>query len=405
MPTATGSKSGWTVTLTLLLCLLLVGSAAGIGSAAPAYVSVTSATISEDGPETGDTIIITPTIRHSGSGSGSFEVNEVILVDSTGERHAVADDTGVLGPGETIEVPLSATFDTAGDKRLTVHVRGTQYDSDGKLVRAVHVKHPAYVSVSAPSTSTSTPPQVQIETGRAVAGSETSVAVTVSNGGDEKLTDLSLRLEGLDGEIESKTTLHPKLAAENSTTFHFDIRPVESGEQTLKATLRYGDGNTVEAFDVVDVEPLRDDVSVHATLIEENESLVLNYRVTNHGNAPIEDVTLSGATADNPLPSASIATVDVATSETATVELGSRPAGTATVTATYDVGETAEQVERSVGFDSAASVSAGDDSTDVESQNEASLFGTPTFVTGILLGGVVVGALFGFRGWRSRGGR
>lgn len=73
---------------------------------------------------------------------------------------------------------------------------------------------------------------------------------------------------------------------------------------------------------------------------------------------------------------------------------------TAAATATYDVAATTAQVEQSIGFDSAASVS-----TDVESRSEASLFGTPTFVTGILLGGVVVGALFGFRGWRNRGGR
>jgi hypothetical protein len=403
MPTVTGNKSGWIAALTLLLCLLLVGSTVAV--AAPAYVSVTSATVSEDEPETGDTVVVTPTIRHSGSGSGSFEVTEVTLVDETGERHADIDGLGVLGAGDTIDVPLSASFDTAGDKRLTIHVRGKQYDADGKLVRAVHVTHPAYVSVSAPSTSTETPPQVQIEPERAVAGAETSVAVTVSNGGDEKLTDLSLRLEGLDDGIASKTALSPKLAAENSTTFRFEVRPVESGEQTLKATLRYGDGNSVEAFDVVDVEPLRDDVSVQAAVVEENNSLVLQYRVTNHGNAPIEDVTLSGGSADKSIPSASIATVGAATSETATVELGSRPAGTATVTATYEVAGTTGQIEQSIGFDSAASVSAEDGSTDVESRNEASLFGTPTFVTGILLGGVVVGALFGFRGWRNRSGR
>ncbi len=405
MPTAIGNKRNWIAGLTALTCLLLIASAASVAVAAPAYVSVTSTAVSADEPETGDTVIVTPTVRHSSSGTGSFEMNEVTLVDSTGKRHAVANDIGALGPGETIEVPLSASFDTAGDKRLTVHVQGTQYDSDGKMVRAVHVKHPAYVSVSAPSTSTSTPPQLQIETDRAVVGSETSVAVTVSNGGDEKLTDLSLRLEGLEGQVASKTALQPKLAAENSTTFRFDVRPAESGEQTLKATLRYAAGTTVAAFDDNDAEPLRDDVSVHATVITQNESFVLQYRVTNHGNAPIEDVTLSGEGTDGLLPSVSIATVGAAMSETSTVELGSRPAGTVTVTATYDVAETTGQVEQSIGFDSAASVNTGDDSIDVEPRTEASLFDTSTFITGLLLGGVVVGgAFFGFRGWRNRDG-
>jgi hypothetical protein len=225
MPTPVGNNRGWIVGLAALLCLLLVGSAVGGAASTPASVSVTSATVSEDEPTTGETVVVTPTIRHSGAGSGSFEVTEVTLVDEAGTEHAEANKLGVLGAGDTIDVPLGASFDTAGEKRLTVHVRGKQYADDGRLVRVVRVTHPAYVSVSAPSEATETKPQLHVETTDAVAGAETSVAVTVSNGGDDDTTDLSVRLESLDGEMHSQTALEPVLAAENSTTFRFDCGP------------------------------------------------------------------------------------------------------------------------------------------------------------------------------------
>lgn len=411
MLTASGYKRGWIVGTTALLCLLLVGSTVGVVAAAstPAYVSVASVTVSDEEPTTGDTVVVTPTIQHSSAGSGGFEVTEVALVDASGTQHTEVNGVGVLGAGDTAEVPLTASFATAGNKRLTVHVRGKQYDADGRLVRSVHLTHPAYVSVSEPAESTETVPQLHIETGRAVAGTETSVEVQVSNGGTDKLTDLSVRLEGLDGRIEDRTAIEPVLAGENSTTFRFTVRPPASGEQTLKATLRYGDGESVEAFDVVDVEPLHDEVSVYATAVERNDSFVLRYRVMNHGNALIEDVALSAETADGSLPSATVSSVGPASSETTTVELNSRPTGTATVTAAYDVGSEAGQVDQTVTFDTAASADpdAGNGTElAVAGTNAvgtgAGLFGPGTFVTGLLVGGVAVsGVFFGYRRWRT----
>ncbi len=46
------------------------------------------------------------------------------MEDSSGTKHSEANQIGVLGAGDTAEVPVSARFATAGDKRLTVHVRG-----------------------------------------------------------------------------------------------------------------------------------------------------------------------------------------------------------------------------------------------------------------------------------------
>ncbi|AUV82632.1 hypothetical protein C2R22_14110 [Salinigranum rubrum] len=54
-----------------------------------------------------------PTIQHASTGSGGFEVTEVAVVDPSGTQHTEANGVGVLGAGDTAEVPL-ARFATAG---------------------------------------------------------------------------------------------------------------------------------------------------------------------------------------------------------------------------------------------------------------------------------------------------
>lgn len=175
----------------------------------------------------------------------------------------------------TLSVPLGVTFDTAGEKRLLVKVRGAKEDGDGHLQRLGYVQRPVYVSVSEPSSDPATPPRMRIDVGRAVAGTDVPVTVTVSNGDDSEITDLSLRLDGVHRNVDAQTRIKPTLGAGNMTTFTFHVRPEEAGETTLKATLRYGDGESVEAFQPMQVESLREDVDIYASLIKRNDSTVL----------------------------------------------------------------------------------------------------------------------------------
>lgn len=396
-----GSRTVWTV---VLVSLVLVGSTATAVTAAPAHVTVSSTSVSDDEPETGDTITVTPTVRHSDSGSGSFEVTQVTLEDASGTRYAEAEDPGTLGPGDTIDVPLRTAVQSAGEKNFVVHVRGVKYDSQGRWERITHTEHPVYVTVSEPSTETETKPQLNVEAGDLTAGTESTVRVTVSNGGDDDLSDLSLRLSGLGG-MENRTKLRPALGAANSTTFEFDVRPPESGTHRLNATLAYGDDDAVETSEDVDVAPLRTDASVYATVSEQNGSPVLRYRVTNHGNAPLENVVVSGAAVGTPFPSTVISTVDPGTSATATVDLNARPTGPATVSATYGVGSTTVGTDRAIQFDEPASsteteTESADDSTNESTGNLVPPLGPLSLLTG---GVVATGSILGYRSWREGG--
>lgn len=399
LPTNDSGRSR-TVLSVLLACTLLVAGGVGVASAGPAAVTVSAMDVSDDEPTTGDSITVTPTVQFSDSGSGTFEVTEVVLEDSSGRVYSEADSLGALGPGDSIDVPLSASFDTAGQKKLIVHVRGMQYDENGNRRSVVSTTHPTYVSVSEPDEeSDPVPPQLNVDADSLVAGSESTVAVTVSNGADEQITDLSLTLSGLGG-MENRTHLQPELGAHNSTTFTFDVTPPESGTHSLDATLTYGD-ETVSTSNSVEVESLNGDAVVYATTVTENDSTHLRYRVANHGNVALENVVVSGAAVGEPLPTTVIDTVEPGASETATVELNERPTGPATVSATYDAGSTSGTVDESVQFGNAT-----DDSDAATEATETSGSGTTPASFGtipLLTGGIVAaGSIIGYRSWCGR---
>jgi len=387
----------------VLTGLLLVAGTTTAVAVNPAHVSVSSTSVSDDEPTTGDTITVTPTIRHSGSGSGSFEVTQVSLESEGGTTYDESQRLGTLGSGDTLDVPLAATLRSAGKQKLVVRVRGIKYGADGKWDDIVHVTHPLYMTVSVPSTSTETKPQLSVEADGLTAGVESTVRVTVSNGGDDAVSNLSLGLTGLGAE--DRTALRPTLDAGNSTTFEFDVRPSEAGTHSLNATLQYGNGESVAVSEQVEVASLRDGASVYATLAERDGSTVLRYRVTNHGNAPLENVVVSGAALGSSLPTAAIPTVEPGTSATITIDLNERPSGPATVSAAYEVGSTTGQVDQSVRFTepTQTATATANDSTGTEEPTERSNRESRFTPLSILTGGIVAtGSILGYRNWRDR---
>lgn len=404
-----GRRRVWAAVLTMLI---IAGTTVGVATAAPATVTVSEVTVSEDEPEVGDTITVTPTIRHSSAGSGSFEVTEVTLEDADGNRYAEADDLGTLGAGDTIEVPLRATFRTAAEKQLVVRVRGVSYGADGNWDDVLHVERPTHVTVSEPSTETETKPQLNVMPGDLTTGVGSTVRVTVSNGADDAVNNLSLHLTG-PSTAGTQKKLSPTLGAHNSTTFEFDVRPQSAGTQQLNATLEYGSGNSVEVSESVEVAPVRDDATVYATLGERDGTPVLQYRVSNHGNAVLSNVILSGAAVGEPFPTTVIGSVAPGESATATVELNERPSGPATVSAVYEVGMTTSQTDQTVRFAESSSSgtatasssngsSTGSSTSEETTETQERLL--PFGPLSLLVGGIAIGgSALGYRSWRRNG--
>ncbi|GGM69932.1 hypothetical protein J2752_001897 [Halarchaeum rubridurum] len=397
MPRTKRSRLGrlLVTTVTLLLCCsLLAGAGAASGVT---YVTVSDVAVSDDNPTTGDLVTITPTIRHSDSGDYGFHINEVTLTDSNGERIAEADDLGTIGGSETLDVPLRASFDSAGDKHLTLHVRGITVNSTGHTQTVSKVSYPVYIDVDAPSSSDPEPaPRVHIDADSMVAGAESTVTVTVSNGGEDTLSDVTLRLDDFGDTIDAQTRMRPTIPAENMTTFTFTVTPDEAGDVNLKATLTAED-ESVTGLTSTTVDALEDDVRVDATTVRENDTTLLQYHVANAGNAPIEDVLVTADSPDGSLPSASVERVNASASETLTVPVGSAPAS-ATLDVSYTVGGDTSSTTETIGATGLESTDS--DVTNATGQNAFLSGGVGGISLGsiaLLFGGVVVGGIAGTR--------
>lgn len=387
------------VVVGLLCCSVLAGAGLTTASSSDVYVTVSDVTVSSDDPTTDEAVTVTPTISLSGQQDGGFEITQVTLTAPNQGKVDEASDLGVIGAGEDIDVPLQTTFDTAGEKRLLVTVRGIKTDTNGNTEKVGVIERPVYVSVSEPSSDSVTEPQLQIDTDRAVAGSDVPVTVTVANGDDDELTNLTLRLES-DGTVEDPTRVRPTLGAGNMTTAEFTVKPEAVGSNTLEATVAYNSGSQVTATRSMQVEPLREDVDLYASVSEENGTTMLQYRVTNRGNAPINEVSISGQTNDTQLPGATIETVNATAAETVTIPVNGALAGTTQIEAMYTVGDRTAQVERSVTLTESTATKSETESNGAQSiATVGELGGLPFAGVGIVLIGLVSVSFVGYRQW------
>ncbi|MDL0131876.1 hypothetical protein PNP59_13230 [Halobacterium salinarum] len=380
--------------MTAVVCLSAVAAAGVVSADNGLKVTVSDVAVSDDEPTTGDTITVTPTVRHSSSSDGSFKITQVTLSGDSGSLAKVSD-LGTIAGGESIDVPLRTSFDSAGDKELTVTVRGVQTDSDGVTRSIDSVEYPVYISVSEPSSSSPPEPRLQIDAQSAVAGTDTPVTVTVSNGEEDPLTDLSLDLEATNQNLDTETRLKPVLGTENITQFEFDIQPERTGTIDLKATLETSDA-AVNTSKSIDVDALRTDVRVDATVIEENDSKFLQYRLINLGNAAVNDVTTVGTDDVGPAPAAAFGTVDAAHSQTVTVPTTLDADTTLSLHTEYQVGGESYDSSQSVQVSSSSMSVAPATAQPNQSAQQFSLTpGSITSLSGSVAALLVLGSLGG----------
>ncbi|GGM69936.1 putative membrane protein [Halarchaeum rubridurum] len=393
MPLITRSQFGGLMAAVLALTVAC-SMFAGVGAASGVtYVTVSDVAVSDDNPTTGDLVTITPTIRHSSAGDAGFQINEVTLTNSNGERIAEANDLGTIGGSETLDVPLRVSFDSAGDKHLTLHVRGVTVNNSGDYQLASEVTYPVYIDVDGPAAD-EPEPRVHIDAAPMVAGDDSTVDVTVSNGGEDSLSDVTLQLSG-DG-IATKTQMQPTISAESMQTFTFSVTPSETGSADLTASLSSSDVST-STTSSVPVSAVDDDVRIDATVVENDNTTLLQYHVANAGNAPIEDVLVTADSPDVSLPSASVERVAASSSETVAVPIGNVPSE-ATIDVSYTVaGESSSATTTVSGESLQTNTLSASGSTGQEAFLGGGMGGVSLGAIALLFGGVVVGGVAGTR--------
>lgn len=314
--------------------VLLGGIAAPMAAVASAqtgtgaYVTVGNVSVSPATPEPGETVTITAELRNSGSSTGAVEITEASLRGRSLAERSWADNLGSLGPGDSIDVPFSTTFDEAGERKVTVVVRGRS-PSGGVFV----VERPIYVTVE-DSTEVSMAFSTVFDTKPAV-GAETPINLTVANGHAEAITGVQLDLGG-SATVKEPNQIRGSIDAGGEETFEYDVTFDEVGTQTLSVEVTYttAEGVTRTTTRTVDIEVVEPTVKADLSARTDTDGET-RVELTNFGNTEFRDVEITARANDRVVARNLMSDLAPDSNASVSFDIGSSVDGVVTYTATY----------------------------------------------------------------------
>jgi hypothetical protein len=389
--------------LTIALLVLLGGTGAVAVTAANPAVQLSSVAVTPDDPNTGERVTIEATISNLENSDTTVEVTDLyVRTPGTTEEFARGEDVGSIAPGGTLSVPVSTTFETAGQKRLDVNL-GVR-DEDGEYHSYTY---PVYVDVSEPV--------VKADLSATTPGNDSgTTAVTLTNFGNTNLTDVEITAVA-DGEVLDRNFVHDVPPDADRTTT-FDTGEVASGTVALTAAYDAAGGNhsTSLAVDVDEDAPVPGEIRLTAIEVSRAGSgVTIQGDAANLGGTDADSVLVRVGDADgiDPAPpSGEYFVGGVEASEFATFELTARTDANASsvpveiayivdnerVTTTQRVDLTAG-ASASPGAGAAAGGSAPDDGPDGNGSG-----GPPLALIGAAVAAVGVAVGVAVYRWRSR---
>jgi hypothetical protein len=390
--------------LTIALLVLLGGTGAVAVTAANPAVQLSSVAVTPDDPNTGEQVTIEATISNLENSDTTVEVTDLyVRTPGTTEEFARGEDVGSIAPGGTLSVPVSTTFETAGQKRLDVNL-GVR-DEDGEYHSYTY---PVYVDVSEPvvkaDLSATTPGN----------GSGTT-AVTLTNFGNTNLTDVEITAVA-DGEVLDRNFVRDVPPDADRTTT-FDTGEVASGTVAFTAAYDAAGGNrsTSLAVDVDEDAPVPGEIRLTAIEVSRaGPGVTIQGDAANLGGTDADSVLVRVGDADgiDPAPpSGEYFVGGVEASEFATFELTARTDANASsvpveiayivdnerVTTTQRVDLTAAGASASPGAGAAAGGSAPDGGPGGDGSG-----GPPLALIGAAVAAVGVAVGIAVYRWRSR---
>lgn len=329
-----------------VVALLAVG-AVGAGwlvapvAAAESHVAVRSVAVAPENPQVGETTTVTATVTTFESSPTAARINEVTLRSADGVV-AEAEDLGTVGPGGTVEVPLSTSFASPGTKRLAVYVSGQSETGEIFVVR-----YPVVVSVER-----SGDVQLSLSTPRDP-GTESTVNVTIANGESTNVSNLQLVLSGPDATVEDPRRVTASLGGGDERVVSYDVTFDRPGTHRLTATLAFRNGEgkrrTVSQSRTVTVSEAAVDVELDAEVVRNGSDARIDATLTNFGNVPVEEVRLRGEADGETVARRLVRDIAVESSRTVSIGESSLRAGEVRLVAGYEAGgeryETATTVE------------------------------------------------------------
>jgi hypothetical protein len=325
-------------TLLVVLCLAIGSVGSFISIAQQSHPTIGEITVSPNNPAPGDQVIIRPTFRNGDTSSTSARITEVsIRGDSIFEA---VDDIGTLGPGSSVSVPFSVTFETTGQKKITATMRG-QTESGSILF----VQKPVYIQVEQNAALLSSP------TDTAVSGGQTPIKLTISNGRSTNITGIELMLRG-EANIDRPLRTNGSIPPGGERTFEYDVSFEQSGQRELIGEISYRtpDGSTRRSTQSIsiDVEQPNVDVSLSAQNMNDTSGST-DVEIHNFGNTHLDDVEILAQSEDETV--ARVLASDVSPDTSTIISIPAQPHadGPLTVTASYRTVGEEHQISTTIG--------------------------------------------------------
>jgi hypothetical protein len=315
------------LTVVLVVVVLAGSPVPTLGQEATAFIEDVAVSPAQPTPD--ERFTLTTVVQNAQNSPANFEVTDVYVRTAGGTRDlARVEDLGTIPPGSALRIPLSVRLEEQGTYDLRVTVVGESNDQTQRL------QYPVVVRVREGG------PQVAVEVGDAVIGTETPVRVTVSNGEDEVARNVRLSVSADGATVTNDTRVVPRLETGQAQTFNFSVTP-STPDSEVVASLQYttADGNertTTTSIPLVAAE-LREDVRLDAS-VGDGARPPLTIDVTNLGNAPLEDVVLTVRDGDADVLRKPIDSVPAESERQVLLNVTSVDRATLDVVATYETG-------------------------------------------------------------------
>ncbi|MFC7325906.1 hypothetical protein ACFQMF_15165 [Halorubrum rutilum] len=146
-------------------------------------VNVSSVNVTPTDPTVGETVTVEVTISNQ-EGSNSIVDVSSIMLRTTSEHYERVEDVGAIAPGGSLTIPITTSFDTAGEKELLAHVSAASQSNGSETSHLRAYYRPITIDVEAP----------EIDAGIAAStNSSGETTVTLTNYGNVELTDAEIR--------------------------------------------------------------------------------------------------------------------------------------------------------------------------------------------------------------------
>jgi hypothetical protein len=330
-----------------LVAAIVVGTVtlggSGVTTAASSHVVIQSVTADPTTPRVGEDVTIRTTIRNFESSPTAAEISQVTLRRNDRIVESV-DDPGTLGPGGSLDLPFTTSFETTGRKDLTVWVFGKSEDGD-----VFNVKYPVTLTVeerdSDVQLSLSSPNEPS---------TETAVNVTMANGAVTNVSNLRLTLSGSNATLDDPERVTAALGGGRERVVTYDVTFDDPGQQPLTATLDYrdadGDSQSISTSRTFDVEPTDVDAEIDAAVVRENGTARIDAALTNFGNVPLERVRIRAESDGETVARKLVPDVPTETTREVSIGESSLPAGVVRLHAIYEAAGERHETTTTVDF-------------------------------------------------------